>query len=603
MRHWAHYVRAGSLALALALLGNLAAPALALAETAATLSQHMARMQRSDVQDGGDGSLKLLANAPPAPTVYGSFKHFGLAISSAQHFSTPFRSLQIDYAATTPAGSSARVDARVSADGQRWSGWEIDLASGARVSFAQAALFAQYRVTLLANDDTPSVRVAQLTPLRDPARYTAMADAQPVAPTWKVHATRQGMIGGRTANGHRITKRDHFVSLPSWRSLAPNGTNDYTVRITYNGRTSVAPVYDVGPWNAHDDYWNEQRQRYADLPRGYPEDHAAYFDGYNGGRAEQGRVRFPTAIDIGDGAWWDDLGIKGDRAVVEVTFLWLGSDPLAALPAAEPAPPAAAPPPPVAEPPPPAAAPPPPVAEPPPPAVEPPPPAAEPPPPAAEPTAEPAPPAAVEPTPAVEPPPPAAEPPPPAAEAPPPTAEPTPPPAEPPPTAEPVPPAAESVAPPVAVEPPPPAPPVEVVVDERASSFKGNAKIKWYDGPKDCGVDGSALWTFTTANADESENTGRWQPALPDEALYDVYVAIPNCAGRKPNTGSARYLIQHRDGTAQVVVDQDAKAGDWVLLGRFPFSAGEGGFVELRDVADDQMRTIWFDAVKWVRAP
>jgi hypothetical protein len=40
-----------------------------------------------------------------------------------------------------------------------------------------------------------------------------------------------------------------------------------------------------------------------------------------------------------------------------------------------------------------------------------------------------------------------------------------------------------------------------------------------------------------------------------------------------------------------------------VLLGRFPFSAGEGGFVELRDVADDQMRTIWFDAVKWVRAP
>ena len=120
----------------------------------------------------------------------------------------------------------------------------------------------------------------------------------------------------------------------------PNGTNDYMVRITYNGRTSVAPVYDVGPWNAHDDYWNEQRQRYADLPRGYPEDHAAYFDGYNGGRAEQGRVRFPTAIDIGDGAWWDDLGIKGDRAVVEVTFLWLGSDPAGRATSAPPAPPA-----------------------------------------------------------------------------------------------------------------------------------------------------------------------------------------------------------------------------------------------------------------------
>ena len=140
-------------------------------------------------------------------------------------------------------------------------------------------------------------------------------------------------------------------------------------------------------------------------------------------------------------------------------------------------------------------------------------------------------------------------------------------------------------------------------MDDQASSFKGQAAVKWYDGPKDCGVGGSALWTFTTANADESENTGRWQPALPDEALYDVYVAIPPCAVRKPNTGSARYLVQHRDGAQVIMVDQAAKAGDWVLLGRFPFSAGEGGFVELRDVAGDQMRTIWFDAVKWVRAP
>jgi hypothetical protein len=571
MRDWAHHVRAGSWALALALLGNFAAPALARAGTAATLSQPMALAQRSGIQDSSDGSLKLLANAPPAPAIYGSFKHFGFAISPTQRFSTPFRSLQIDYAATTPTGSSVRVDARVSADGQRWSGWEIDLASGASASFELAALFAQYRVTLLANTGSPSVRVAQITPLRDPARYTAMADSQPVAPTWKVHATRQGMVGGRTANGHRITKRDHFVSLPSWRSLAPNGTNDYTVRITYNGRTSVAPVYDVGPWNAHDDYWNEQRQRYADLPRGYPEDHAAYFDGYNGGRAEQGRVRFPTAIDVGDGAWWDDLGIKGDRAVVEVTFLWLGSDPLAAPP---PAPPAAEPVPPAAEP-----------AEPAPPA-----PAPE----APAPPAEPAPPAA-EPAPAQ----PTPEPPPPAT--------PAPIPATPAPAA-----AAESAAaetappPPEAPAPaaePAPAPPVEVLVDERGSNFKGQATIKWYDGPKECGAGGSALWTFTTTNADESENTGRWQPALPDEALYDVYVAIPTCAGRKPNTGSARYLVQHRDGAHVAVVDQAAKAGDWVLLGRFPFSAGAGGFVELRDVTGDSMRTIWFDAVKWVRAP
>src|SRR5262249_52812466 len=193
MSHWAHHVRAGGLALAVALLGNLAVPALA--KTAVALSPPMAAAQRSYIQDGGDGSLKLLANAPPAPAIYGSFQHFGLALTPAQRFQAPFRSLQIDYAATTPAGSRVRVDARVSADGQRWSAWEIDLASGARASFDRSALFAQYQVTLLANNLMPSIRVARIAPLSDPAIYTAMADAQPVAPTWKVHATRQGMIG------------------------------------------------------------------------------------------------------------------------------------------------------------------------------------------------------------------------------------------------------------------------------------------------------------------------------------------------------------------------------------------------------------------------
>lgn len=140
-------------------------------------------------------------------------------------------------------------------------------------------------------------------------------------------------------------------------------------------------------------------------------------------------------------------------------------------------------------------------------------------------------------------------------------------------------------------------------MDERGPSFKGHAAVKWYDSPDSCGEGGSALWTYTTTDAAAGENQGRWQPALPSEALYDVYVAIPGCAGRKPNTNSARYLVQHRDGSSEITIDQAAKAGGWVLLGRFPFRAGEGGSVELRDVAGDEMRTIWFDAAKWVRAP
>jgi hypothetical protein len=521
--------------MAITLIGSVFPAPVALAKPAEAVSQPIATIQRQGVADGRDGSLRLMANAPPAPAIYGSFNHFGFAISTAQPFRSPFYSLYIDYDVSTPPGSMVRLDARASADGSHWTTWAIGLDRGGRATFDRAARFAQYRVTLLANADSPAIRSVRVTPASEPASYTAMQENQPVAPTWKLHATRQGMVGGRTANGHRITKHDHFVSLPSWRALSPNGTTDYVVRITYNGRSSVAPVYDVGPWNAHDDYWNEQRERYRDLPRGYPEDHAAFFDKYNGGRAEKGRVSFPTAIDIGDGVWWDDLGIKGDRAVVEVTFLWLGTDPQAAQPA---------------------------------------------PPPAPEPA--PAPPAA----------PPAA----PAAPAP--KTQPAPPPA-------PVPESPAPAAPPAAPPAPPPAPPAapaEIVVDDGSGSFKGQAVIKWYDGPKGCGGAGHALWTFTTPNPAESENIGRWQPALPAEGQYDIYVAIPACGGRKPNTTSARYLVQHRDGSTQVLIDQAATAGTWVLLGRFPFRNGDGGFVELRDLTGDSMRTIWFDAVKWVPA-
>jgi hypothetical protein len=463
----------------------------------------LATGQQEDVQIGADGSIKLLANAPPAPEIYGSFKHFGLFISPAYRFSAPFHTLTISYVPSIPHGASLRLDVRASADGARWSAWTIGLESGASAAFEISAHFVQYRATLLGDDGAaPLVRDVRILPLSDRYRSLALADEQRVAPTYHLHATREGLVGHRTANGHRITKRDHFVSLPSWRSLSSNGGHEYMVRVTYNGRSAVAPVYDVGPWNTRDNYWDAQRDRYADLPRGWPEDHAAYFDHYNGGRAEYGKVSFPTAIDIADGVWWDELGIRGDRAVLDVTFLWLGSDPQGGQPTAAPAPP------------------------------------------------------------------------------------PQNPPAAPPPQ-----------------NPPAAQPRAEIVVDERDAAFKGRAAIKWYDGPANCGRGGHTLWTFSTSDSAESENSGRWQPQLPAEALYDVYAAIPACHNGHADTTSARYIVQHRDGSKEVIVDQAAAAGSWVLLGRFPFAAGDGGFVELADVTGDSMHSLWFDAVKWVPVP
>jgi hypothetical protein len=160
----------------------------------------------------------------------------------------------------------------------------------------------------------------------------AQAKDQPAdGPTYSVFATREGLVGRRTANGHRIRARDRFVALPHWDVLSSKGGNEFQVRVTYRGRSVVLPVWDVGPWNTHDDYWSPKR-RYDDLPVGQPMAHAAYHQRYNGGRDEFGRrIRHPNGIDIADGAFWDDLGMTRSD-VVQVTFLWLGADPGQAAP-------------------------------------------------------------------------------------------------------------------------------------------------------------------------------------------------------------------------------------------------------------------------------
>ncbi|MEV0567880.1 hypothetical protein [Dactylosporangium sp. NPDC050588] len=152
-----------------------------------------------------------------------------------------------------------------------------------------------------------------------------------VGNVYRVYATREGLVGGTTANGHVITSRDHFVALPSRRGLSPKGTGDYTVRVctTSGARCEFAPVWDVGPWNTTDDYWNPPatRQSWKDLPQGRPEAQAAYQNGYNGGKDQFGRaVANPAGIDLGDGVFWDGLQLT-DNAWVDVAYLWTAGGP------------------------------------------------------------------------------------------------------------------------------------------------------------------------------------------------------------------------------------------------------------------------------------
>jgi hypothetical protein len=97
------------------------------------------------------------------------------------------------------------------------------------------------------------------------------------------------------------------------------------VQIANGNKTVVVPIWDVGPWNTSDNYWDppEKREQWKDLPQCLPEAQAGYEKGYNKGQDQFGRqVKNPAGIDLSDGTW-EALGM-GDNDWVVVQFLWTG---------------------------------------------------------------------------------------------------------------------------------------------------------------------------------------------------------------------------------------------------------------------------------------
>ncbi|TCK20212.1 hypothetical protein [Pseudonocardia endophytica] len=231
-------------------------------------------------------------------------------------------------------GSTATLDVRGRRAGGGWTEW-VPSTPGAAPGTGVAALpepvrEVQGRLVLTSTGaDRPSVEGVTLTAA--PATEAegdgdAQAEAAPLH--YSVFATREGLVGGTTANGHKIANRDRFVALPSRRALSPNGKSDYSVKVCApNGKCAFAPVWDIGPWNTKDDYWNPspQRQQFKDLPQGVPQAQAAFRDGHNGGKDGFGRKPSnPAGIDLGDGIFWDALGLK-DNSQVTVDYLWTGN--------------------------------------------------------------------------------------------------------------------------------------------------------------------------------------------------------------------------------------------------------------------------------------
>lgn len=169
----------------------------------------------------------------------------------------------------------------------------------------------------------PSLAAIPVTaaPITSDIASPAVVSESAASVTFRLYATREGLVGGTTSSGHVITPNDHFVALPAAKAL------NKKVKISYKGKSAVAPVLDIGPWNNDDDFWNPSDSRtYKGIPRGTTQAQAAFESGHNGGKSGLGlKVTAPGGIDIGDGTY-ADVGL-GNPDWVDVTLLWLTDDP------------------------------------------------------------------------------------------------------------------------------------------------------------------------------------------------------------------------------------------------------------------------------------
>jgi hypothetical protein len=276
-----------------------------------------------DTNVRGEGGGLRLASEPAGPASIRSARPEGMLLTPVHPLTELSSQVAAEPTADQPAGSAVTVDVRGTRGDGSWTEW-VPAGPKTPAMLGAAVTGVQTRVVLRGGKDGASPLVRSLRLTAQPG-VQLLAARPRNARTYQVFATREGLVGATTANGHVIHPRDHFVALPSRRALSPRGSGDYTVKIcASNSRCEWAPVWDVGPWNTTDDYWNpsDARQTWPDLPQGRPQAQAAHDDGYHEGLDQFGRkVLNPAGIDLADGTFFDGLGLR-DNSWVSVTYLW-----------------------------------------------------------------------------------------------------------------------------------------------------------------------------------------------------------------------------------------------------------------------------------------
>jgi hypothetical protein len=143
---------------------------------------------------------------------------------------------------------------------------------------------------------------------------------------------------------------------------------------------------------------------------------------------------------------------------------------------------------------------------------------------------------------------------------------------------------------------------VEVAVDDWSADFERSDSNYWYQSP--VGYKGHSYWTYCMKTREDC--VAQWKPTLPQTGLYEVMAFIPS---KQATSRQARYLVKHRRGESEVVIDQSRYFDQWVSLGRFAFSVSPSmpAIVRLSDKTGEPYtpsvkyrKKVAFDAVRFV---
>ncbi len=137
-----------------------------------------------------------------------------------------------------------------------------------------------------------------------------------------------------------------------------------------------------------------------------------------------------------------------------------------------------------------------------------------------------------------------------------------------------------------------------IAMDNLGPRFAVSPAAAWTEAGGTHAYQGSCLET-TEAGAQ-----ARWRPRLPRAGQYDVYAwwgRIVREGANVPLDRTARYTVKHADGLATVVVDQNARPGQWVLLGSYAFAADGEESVSVQRASVGTAPTV-ADAVQFVTA-